>query len=106
MSHKVHLNRIELLPSGRLSLTLRDDPADAAKYIYRAAAEIQWIAKDHRFISPRPELGPPAKHFSHVAAAVKDECGYDLVLDASTEWINLTPEDRSAIETCRLSPGA
>jgi|SRR5690348_4709949 len=98
MTVQVTLTRIELLPSGRLALTLRDDPQGVCPYIYRAAAEIEWQAEQSRFISPRPELGSPSAHYDHVARAVRDELGYVLVSDANTEWANVPAGERAAIE--------
>jgi hypothetical protein len=105
MRTTVPLSRVELLPSGRLSLTLRDDPGGWAKYIYRAAAEIEWVPEERRFISPRPELGPPQKHYSHVATAAADECSYLLTPDADTEWVNVPTDERTAMESFKLSSG-
>ena len=95
---RIALSRVEVLASGRLALSLRDDPRGYADQIYRAAAEIQWEPDGKRYISPRPELGPPRKHFAHVAAAAKGELGYELVPDANTEWVNVPAEERAAIE--------
>ena len=105
MPTPIPLTRIEVLSSGRLSLTLRDDPQDSGRYIYRAAAEIEWKPEQKCFISPRPELGPPRKHFTHVATAAADELGYILTPNAETEWINVPAEDRAAIESWKSSAG-
>ncbi len=94
----VALDRIEQLPSGCVALTLRADPHGYASMIYRAGAEITWEADGRRFISPRPELGPPRRHFAYVAAAAKQELGYELVPDDGTEWINVSPAEREAME--------
>ena len=95
---RIPLAAIEVLPSGRVALTLTADPDDLGRFIYRAAAEISWEPEQMRFLSPRPEFGPPAKHFQHVAANVADELGYVLVTSPSTRWINVSAEDRVAIE--------
>lgn len=95
---QVSLTRIEVLPTGRLALTLRDDPAGRCPYIYRAAAEIEWQPDQSRFISPRSELGSPSTHYLHVARVVRDELGYVLVSDAGIEWINVPPSERAVIE--------
>ncbi len=94
----VPLARIEVLPTGRLALTLRDDPRGLAEYIWQAAAEIDWEPAQQRFISPRPELGPPRKHFAHVTAAAREELGYILTPVADTDWVNVAPEEKTAIE--------
>ena len=105
MTMQVELTRIELLPTGRLALTLRDDPAGRCPSIYRAAAEIEWQPVHSRFISPRPELGSPSAHYVHVARAVREELGYVLVPDASTKWVNVPSEDRAVIEGQLAQPG-
>jgi len=106
MTMQVQLTRIELLPTGRLALTLRDDPEGLCPYIHRAAAEIEWQPDQSRFISPRPELGSPSTHYVHVARAVRDELGYVLVSDASTEWVNIPPGERAVIEGQLAQRGA
>lgn len=104
MRQAISLKVIELLPSGRLAITLAADPNDWGGLIYRAAAEISWEPELLRFVSPRPELGPPSKHFSHVARAAADELGYVLTPTDVTRWINVPPAERAEIE--RLSHAA
>lgn len=93
-----HLDAVELLDSGRVALTIADDPDGLAPFIYRAAAEITWEPDARRFVSPRPTLGAPAVHFAHLAAAVADELGWRFQVSARTQWINVPPDLRAAIE--------
>lgn len=105
MPTQIHLRRIEVLPSGRVALTLREDPKDFGRYIYRAAAEIEWQPEELRFIGPRSELGSPSKHFAHVATAASDELGYVLTPNPDTEWVNVPAQERVAIESWKRSAG-
>jgi hypothetical protein len=89
-----------------MALAVDSDPHDIARYIFRAAAEITWDPESKRFLSPRPELGPPARHFGHVIGHVADELGYVLVITSQTQWINVPASDRMAIEALPVPPGA
>lgn len=88
---------MELLSSGQLALTLSDDPSNIARFIYRAAAEVTWEPERRRLVSPRPELGPPATHFVHVARAAAHELGYQFAVTSKTEWVRVSDADRAAI---------
>jgi hypothetical protein len=98
---QIPLSKVELLPNGRLELTVAADPDDYWRHIYRAAAEIQWDAERSILLSPRPELGPPSKHFSHVAQNASDELGYTIVTTAQTVWANVPDDERRLIEAYR-----
>lgn len=98
MSTLIHLDAVELLESGRVAVTIAEDPDDLARFIYRAAAEISWEPEAMRFVSPRPGLGPPATHFAHLAAAAADELGWRFYVSPRTRWVNVTESLRATIE--------
>ena len=98
MTTLIHLDAVELLESGRVAVTIGEDPDGRAPFIYRAAAEVAWEPDARRFVSPRPGLGPPAKHYAHIAAAVADELGWHLYVSPRTRWVNVPEDLRSAIE--------
>jgi len=89
---------VELLESGRVAVTIAEDPDDLARFIYRAAAEISWEPEAMRFVSPRPGLGPPAAHFAHIAAAAADELGWRFYVSPRTTWVNVPEDLRATIE--------
>lgn len=104
MKTPIHLDVVELLDSERIAVTIGSDPNGLARFIYRAAAEIDWEPETMRYLSPRPELGPPLVHFTHIAAAASDELGWRLYVSPATRWMNVPQGLRDAIEA--VAPGA
>lgn len=69
------------------------------EYVYRAAMEVYWDRQTRRLSHPRPPRDwTPVQWFQQILAAVADECGVALMLDAQTTWIAVPADLRSNME--------
>ena len=84
--------------SGRLYV-IPTIPADTDfDLIYRAGMEVSWDADSRSFVSPIPRKWTRADWFRQILRAVKGEYGTSLRVLPSTQWSNVTAEDRKEIE--------
>lgn len=99
----VRVEKVELLANGQVAVT----PAvakDSFQYIYRAAAGVEWVATEGRFLSPsRYMLGAPfplssEQRFKNLASAAASEMGIILQVTSNTEWVAVPEEMRRTIE--------
>jgi hypothetical protein len=104
----IDIAKVEMLSSGQIAVS----PAvadDFYQYIYRAAAGVEWVPHEARFLSPsRYMLGAPfaltpAQRFHNLASAAISELGVRPRVSASTEWIAVPTEVRREIEATYLS---
>ncbi len=68
------------------------------EYIYRAAMEVNWDAKERRLFSPRPREWTYADWFRQIVAAAADEYGIRLKLTIETTWSNIAEPLKNEIE--------
>ncbi|MCP5319971.1 MAG: hypothetical protein H7A12_03980 [Pseudomonadales bacterium] len=99
----LQVTRVELLSNGQVAVT----PAVANpgyQYLYRAAAGVEWVNAEARFLSPsRYMLGAPfplttEQRFKNLAGAMLSELGVHLVVSGRTEWVSVPEQVRNAIE--------
>ena len=59
-------------------------------HIYREAMEVHWDAARHSLYSPAPREWSYSHWFQQILAAAREQ-GCELLLTASTKWINIDP---------------
>jgi hypothetical protein len=107
MKH-MEIAKVELLSSGQVAVspTLGDD---LYQYIYRAAAGVEWVPEEGRFLSPsRYMVGAPLpltpeQRFHNLASAAIAELGIRLKVSASTTWVAVPAGVRQSIEAAYSS---
>lgn len=58
-------------------------------YIYRAAAEVNWDAKEKFLYSPKPREWRYIDWYKHILIVTKEEYGCELFLNGKTKWTNI-----------------
>jgi len=66
-------------------------------YIYRAAAEVNWDAKDLFLYSPKPREWSYFNWYLQIIAAVRNEYGYILMVTENTKWTNIADDSKQLI---------
>lgn len=99
----LQVTKIEVLSNGQIAVTPAV-PDPGYQYLYRAAAGVEWVNAEARFLSPsRYMLGAPfplnaVQRFENLAGALLSELGIRLVVSAQTKWASVPEQVRSAIE--------
>jgi hypothetical protein len=69
------------------------------EYVYRAAMEVYWDRQTRRLYHPRRLRGwTPVQWFQQIIAAVADEYGVALKLNAQTVWVAVRTDLRFNME--------
>ena len=68
------------------------------EYIWRAAAEVGWDAKEHILFSPKPREWSYLDWYKHIIAIAKDEYGCALLLTQLTKWTNISDDLKYQID--------
>lgn len=96
-------NVTEVRVDGHRRICVTPQGRDFAQ-IYRAAAEVEWDAKQRFLHSPAPREWTHARWYQQIAEAVRDEYGEVLAITPETVWISVDAETRAAIESLKLGP--
>jgi hypothetical protein len=99
----LQVTKVEVLGNGQIAVTPAV-PDPGYQYLYRAAAGVEWVNAEARFLSPsRYMLGAPfplsaEQRFKNLAGALLSELGVRLVVSPITAWASVPENVRSAIE--------
>ncbi|QDQ73543.1 hypothetical protein FNZ56_06485 [Pseudoluteimonas lycopersici] len=104
----MEIAKVELLSNGQVAVS--PTVADGLyQYIYRAAAGVEWVAEEGRFLSPsRYMAGAPfpltaEQRFHNLASAASSELGIRPKVSASTAWVGVPTDVRRSIEAAYSS---
>ena len=91
------INKIELLDSGELLLSIEGNGNSMYQYIYREAAGVYWDQENHGFKSTELKDWSCARWFFHIVDAVKSGLGVELKLSNASVWQNIPEQDKTEI---------
>ena len=89
MEH-IEIAKIEILRSGKLSVTPIVNWKNLFQFIYRTATGVTWEEESESFISPIPKEWSYLDWYGNIVASVTSEMGVNLKIAQRTKWKNIS----------------
>ncbi len=91
------INKVEVIDTGELLLSLEGNGKPMYQYIYREAAGIYWDEKQRGFKSTPLKDRSSTEWYSHIVSVVKTGLGIELRLSSQASWQNVPEQDKTQI---------